>query len=87
MNAATCKTCPYWDEYQTCDACHDADDVNTMGDCRRRAPTMIATRAEDPRNAADFNSLFPYTMSDEWCGEHPDRDATRRAAQAQGAKP
>lgn len=29
----------------------------------------------------------PRTGPDYWCGEHPDRDATRRVAQAKGAKP
>ena len=71
MSTATCKTCIFWDEYPTQSDCHcDEDYVHTMGDCRRHPPTMIATRAEDPRNVADYSSLFPYTMSDEWCGEH-----------------
>lgn len=70
MSDATCKTCPYWSPYPARD---DSEFRDGMGDCRRHAPTMVATRAEDPRDPADFNSLFPYTVADEWCGSHPDR--------------
>ncbi|HZL05668.1 MAG TPA: hypothetical protein VFE45_09670 [Coriobacteriia bacterium] len=70
MSDATCKTCPYWSPYPARD---DSEFRGDMGDCRRHAPTMVAVRAEDPRDPADFNSLFPYTVADEWCGEHPGR--------------
>jgi hypothetical protein len=71
MSEATCQTCPFWAPYPARDGDDEAHPY--MGDCRRHAPTMIAVRAEDPRDAADFNSLFPYTVHDEWCGEHPER--------------
>jgi len=70
MSAATCATCPYWAEYTK-----HSEYPGRMGDCRRHSPTMIAVRAEDPRDPADFDSLFPYSMSDQWCGEHPQRGA------------
>jgi hypothetical protein len=65
----TCSTCPFWAKYPD-----RPGDTFDMGDCRRHAPTMIAVRAEDPRDPADFSSLFPYTTADEWCGEHPGRE-------------
>jgi hypothetical protein len=74
MSGAVCETCPFWAQYP------DPDGAIVLGDCRRRAPTMMAVRPEDPRDTADFHSLFPYTSSDEWCGEHPGRQTQVPAA-------
>lgn len=80
MSDATCMTCPFWAEYPA----GDGDEVfpTSMGDCRRHAPTLIAAQAEDPRDLVDFHSLFPYTVSDQWCGEHPDGKAALKARKA-----
>ena len=68
----TCATCPFWMKYP-----EKPGDTFRLGDCRRHAPTMIAVRAEDPRDSADFTSPFPYTESGDWCGEHPAREPAR----------
>lgn len=79
MSPATCATCPNWAPYPKRD---DDTDYPHMGDCRCHAPTMVAVRAEDPRDPADFNSLFPYTVADEFCGEHPERQPRIECATA-----
>ena len=62
-----CGGCSYWYRYE--DA--SADEPSAIGECRRHAPTMIAVRADDPRRAADFESVWPYTSEGDWCGESP----------------
>ena len=78
MSEATCKTCPFWAPYLA----RDEAETTIMGDCRRHAPTIIATQAEDPRDLVDWHSPFPYTESKDWCGDHPGREAAAYHADA-----
>jgi hypothetical protein len=60
MDRPTCETCPFWD---------GPDEVG-LGICRKHAPTPSTTRTE-PEKSFRF-PVWPLTVEDEWCGEHPD---------------
>ena len=63
MTDATCKTCPSW--------CLDGR-PHQRGQCRRHAPVFNAESAYYMGLEA-AEPLWPVTLSDEWCGEHPGR--------------
>jgi hypothetical protein len=65
MDRPTCETCPFWD---------GPDEVGT-GICRRHAPTPAKRSTEQDKSEQDKSERFPVwprTVEDEWCGEHPD---------------
>lgn len=51
----TCATCANW-------AAKDGND----GECRVRAPQLIAFRVD---NDTEFVTRFPLTAASDWCGE------------------
>jgi hypothetical protein len=70
----TCKTCPYWHLM-------DWNDFDfTWGLCVIRAP---ATIAKDDYQDERPPSIWPGTLADDFCGEHPDFQAwTKRKTEA-----
>lgn len=69
-----CSTCPFWE-------CPDADRKDAPERrCIVRSPAAYTSRLPDagpPRNA-----VWPWTLRDESCGEHPARQRDRLAAMA-----
>lgn len=50
-----CEACAYWNKLE--------DD---HGECRRHAPQTIAFEVDDE---VKFESMFPVTAADDWCGD------------------
>ena len=59
----TCKTCPYWNLMDW------SDSDFTWGLCVIRAPGTIAKDDYDDERPP---SIWPGTLADDFCGEHPD---------------
>lgn len=57
---ATCKTCPWFSQ-------NDYMREHNGGECRRNAPVMFELPGE--------YVVWPIVTPDDWCGEHPDRQA------------
>jgi hypothetical protein len=77
MGRPTCETCPYWEETEV-----DEDKQPMVGECHRGPPGLSPVGIDDAPDAAkrrgclanfahSNDGVFPVTMSDEWCGEHP----------------
>jgi hypothetical protein len=60
MNRGNCATCRFW---ATDDYPQQEGEVQ-MGECRRRAPLLIALKPED----APFR-VWPTTRDWDWCGD------------------
>ena len=53
---------------KTCEACkHWNASGEGHGECRRHAPQAIAFTVADE---VKFESRFPTTQKDDWCGDH-----------------
>lgn len=52
MTHPTCATCRFWDRNNT---------FNTIGQCRRRAPSQAWSGDA---------YVWPDTQDEDWCGEH-----------------
>ena len=50
-----CGNCVYWNSIE-----------DSTGECRRHAPQTIAFEVDDELK---FESMFPVTGSDDWCGD------------------
>ena len=50
-----CGNCTYWNEVE-----------GTQGECRRHAPQTIAFEVDEE---VKFESMFPATAADDWCGD------------------
>ncbi|MBK1815960.1 hypothetical protein JIN84_10040 [Luteolibacter yonseiensis] len=50
-----CEACAYWNSL--------GDDT---GECRRHAPQTIAFEVDEE---VKFESMFPMTANDDWCGD------------------
>jgi len=61
---ATCKTCPWWEQYHESQVQAKWNVEHNKGDCRRHAPIP---------SPDDGVSWWPFTDGDAWCGEHPGR--------------
>jgi hypothetical protein len=57
-------------ECWTCNWTQD-DEHKHMGQCHRRAPTVILV---DPADCVDSTKIFPSTDKVEWCGEYHEGD-------------
>lgn len=59
MNTITttraCEKCAYWNSLE-----------DAHGECRRHAPQTIAFEVDEE---VKFESMFPVTASDDWCGD------------------
>ncbi len=59
MNTMTttraCEACAYWNKVE-----HD------HGECRRHAPQTVAFEVDEE---VKFESMFPVTAGDDWCGD------------------
>lgn len=69
----TCSSCKYWREYGT----------QKKGECRRRAPVMLAV-SQESRGwddsvivLSEAVTSFPEMTSDGWCGEYACREEGR----------
>jgi hypothetical protein len=51
---------------KTCSACKHWKPTDAAGECRRRAPQPVVLNVDDD---VKFESHFPITASDDWCGE------------------
>jgi len=51
----TCSACAYWKETSS-----------SMGECRVRSPQSIVFKVDDETK---FESRFPETKAEDWCGE------------------
>lgn len=51
----TCTSCKYW----------NATD-SSKGECRRHAPQTVVFKVDED---VQFESSFPVTKSDDWCGD------------------
>lgn len=56
----TCSACAHWNEVE-----------DGHGECRRHAPQTIAFEVDDE---VKFESMFPVTASDDWCGDFSKAD-------------
>jgi hypothetical protein len=65
-----CGSCAYWDPLSI----NEGD----LGYCRRHAPLVGKMRNET------FQTVWPETFDDDWCGEHQARRAATPAAPAGG---
>ena len=74
MDRPTCRTCPYWErEERSIDG----------GECHRAAPVPMPSGIRkldewgEEREWGSFepSAMFPATIGDDWCGEHPSFDA------------
>ena len=51
-----------------CDRCAHWNDLeDSTGECRRHAPQTISFEVDDELR---FESMFPMTASDDWCGDY-----------------
>jgi hypothetical protein len=82
MASPRCDTCRFWNEY--------VDDI--YGECRRHPPVINARFAElyslqelclDGDETVDDTphwivqrGVFPYTLDEDWCGEHKPEENT-----------
>lgn len=55
-----CENCAYWNALE-----------DTTGECRRHAPQTIAFEVDEE---VKFESMFPLTASDDWCGDFSKAD-------------
>lgn len=52
---------------KTCQSCQHWNATNSgKGECRRRAPQAVVFNVADE---VKFESRFPVTSSDDWCGD------------------
>ena len=58
--AAKCENCTYW----------QAAKSGSAGECRRHAPQTIAFTVDDN---VKFESRFPATKAQDWCGDYAAR--------------
>ncbi len=56
----TCSACAHWNEVE-----------DGHGECRRHAPQTIAFEVDDE---VKFESMFPVTANDDWCGDFAPED-------------
>lgn len=88
MNEPTCENCRFWQETvdDKCLVNNENESTFKGGECRRRAPVLIAAQApllNEKRNTGeggreddgqeDIRRVFPLTYSWDWCGEHQPR--------------
>jgi hypothetical protein len=55
-----CESCSYWKNLE-----------DNHGECRRHAPQTIAFEVDDE---VKFESMFPVTSADDWCGDFAKAD-------------
>jgi len=55
-----CAACAYWNKLE--------DDA---GECRRHAPQTLAFEVDEE---VKFESMFPVTAGDDWCGDFEKKD-------------
>ena len=55
-----CQACAFWNELES-----DA------GECRRHAPQTVAFEVDEE---VKFESMFPVTAGDDWCGDFEKKD-------------
>jgi len=55
-----CQACAFWNELES-----DA------GECRRHAPQTLAFEVDEE---VKFESMFPVTAGDDWCGDFEKKD-------------
>jgi hypothetical protein len=55
-----CEACAYWNKLE-----------ETHGECRRHAPQTIAFEIDEEMK---FESMFPVTGNDDWCGDFSKAD-------------
>ena len=55
-----CQACAYWNPFES-----DA------GECRRHAPQTVAFEVDEE---VKFESMFPVTAGDDWCGDFEKKD-------------
>jgi hypothetical protein len=68
MKNPTCETCPYWDEHA--DASRDE-----CGQCKKNSPVVVSQSDhewQDDEDDEGFMAVWPHTLSNFWCAEHPD---------------
>ena len=51
-----CKDCTFWNPLQQ----------DKLGQCRRHAPQLVAFEVDDQ---VKFQSKFPVTAGEDWCGD------------------
>ena len=67
-----CDNCEWWDMLK-------ADQIETNGNCRRRAPLFMVSQIYFPEEKADWpwpeicRAVFPITAKNDWCGEFKEK--------------
>ncbi len=74
-----CRTCRFWRSLERGD--EDADDES--GDCRRRAPVIVAKKITHFCEGWGF----PMTPAAEWCGEYEARKPLPMATPTESTEP
>ena len=60
MKLGTCPTCIFWREHGL--------KIGT-GECRVNPPTLVVIEDKDLSHGASYDSQWPVTDSDDWCGK------------------
>jgi hypothetical protein len=55
-----CEACAFWNPME-----------DSHGECRRHAPQTVAFEVDDE---VKFESMFPVTAADDWCGDFEKAD-------------
>lgn len=55
LQIRVCQNCAFWNSLD-----------NSQGECRRHAPQTIAFEVDEE---VKFESMFPITAGDDWCGD------------------
>jgi hypothetical protein len=55
LSPRACEACAHWNDLE-----------DSTGECRRHAPQTIAFEADSELR---FESMFPMTAGDDWCGD------------------
>ena len=61
FSLGTCPTCTFWREHGL--------KIGT-GECRVNPPTLVVIHDKDLSQGASYDSQWPITDSDDWCGKY-----------------